>query len=453
MRLDKYLARSRIIDLKSAKLADAIGELLHVALNRLPDAPDDTKLLTELVQRERTMTTYLGNGVALPHLRIKLSRRYVFAVGRCRSGLEFDDQAEYREVRLVFLLLGNEDDSEYLNVLASLARLFKEPDLVRNVVSAPNLKEFRERVFLGFGGHLGKPERRQHRSNRILLKEAEKIAKEARCTAILIFGDTFAGGIEVTSSFPNYKTIIVARTASDRYANHANIKHTIEVRSYSEHRLSQLRSAVLIGLTRGIIKFNDRLCCIGGVPNSNQLDTLVMVDVEREFQSVLTRDAELLPANVKVEVMERVFGIATELSVEGREGKPVGTLFVVGDTEKVSGYAKPLIMNPFFGYKPEDRNVLNPFMDETLKELSSIDGAFIIDGAGTVHSAGSLINVPLEHQVILPSGFGSRHAAAAGISKAAECLAVAVSSSTGQVTLFRRGVMLPLLEKTIAGNL
>lgn len=439
--------------MKSATMAGAIGELLDVALKRLSAVPDRKKLLNELVKRERNMTTYLGNGVAMPHLRLKLSRRYIFAVGRCVNGLEFEDQPEYREVRLVFLLLGKEEDTEYLNVLASLARLFKEPELVQSIVDSPNLNALRDRVFMGFGGLLGKPERRQHRSNRILLKEAEKIAKDARCTAIMIFGDTFGGGIEVTNSFPKFKTIIVARTASDRYTDHPDIKHTIEVRSYSNHRLSQLRSAVLIGLTRGILKFNDRLCCVGGVPNSNQLDTLVILDVEREFQSVLTRDAELLPPGVKVEVMERVFGIATELSVEGREGKPIGTLFVVGDTKTVESYAKPLIMNPFHGYKAEDRNVLNPFMDETLKELSSIDGAFIIDGDGVVHSAGSLINVPLDDQVVLPSGFGSRHVAAASISKAAECLAVVISSSTGQVTLFRRGVMLPLLEKTIGGNL
>jgi len=49
--------------------------------------------------------------------------------------------------------------------------------------------------------------------------------------------------------------------------------------------------------------------------------------------------------------------------------------------------------------------------------------------------------------VSLPGGLGSRHAAAAAISVAANCIAIAVSSSTGQVTLFRRGVMLPLTEK------
>ena len=87
-------------------------------------------------------------------------------------------------------------------------------------------------------------------------------------------------------------------------------------------------------------------------------------------------------------------------------------------------------------------------MDETVKEFSSIDGAFIIRGDGVLESAGTLIHTP-EYQHTLPGGLGARHAAAAAITKVADCLAIVVSSSTGQVTLFREGEMLPLVEKTL----
>jgi DNA integrity scanning protein DisA with diadenylate cyclase activity len=204
---------------------------------------------------------------------------------------------------------------------------------------------------------------------------------------------------------------------------------------------------MLVALTRGVVTFRDRICCIGGITGSNQFDTLVVVDIEREFQTLLTGStADLLPPDVKPEVLERVIAVATELAVEGREGRPVGCLFVVGDSERVGGLSKPLVLNPFFGYKEEDRNILNPFMDETVKEFSSIDGAFVIRGDGVVESAGSLIQATAPGHD-LPSGLGARHAAAAAVSVAANCIAIVVSSSTGQVTLFRRGVMLPLTEK------
>ena len=126
-------------------------------------------------------------------------------------------------------------------------------------------------------------------------------------------------------------------------------------------------------------------------------------------------------------------------------------LFALGNADKISEYTKPLILNPFYGYKDEDRNILNPFMDETVKELSSIDGAFIIRGDGVLVSAGSLIHAP-DYTHNLPSGLGSRHAAAASITQAVDCLCVVVSGSTGQVTLFRRGEMLPLIEKALVRN-
>jgi DNA integrity scanning protein DisA with diadenylate cyclase activity len=206
---------------------------------------------------------------------------------------------------------------------------------------------------------------------------------------------------------------------------------------------------VLVGLTRGLITFKDRLCCVGGMAGTNQFDSIIVVDVEKEFQSLLSGHADLLPPDVKPEVLERVIAVATELAVEGREGRPVGCLFVLGDSEKLASLTKPLVLNPFYGYKEEDRNILNPFMDETIKEFSSIDGAFVIRGDGVVEAAGSLIQAT-DYNHALPSGLGSRHAAAAAISVAADCIALVVSSSSGQVTLFRRGVMMPLTEKKVS---
>ena len=100
----------------------------------------------------------------------------------------------------------------------------------------------------------------------------------------------------------------------------------------------------------------------------------------------------------------------------------------------------------FYGYKPEDRNVLNPFMDETVKEYSLIDGAFIIDSSGVLEAAGALIHTP-DFKLQLPGGLGARHAAAYSISLMADCISIVVSSSTGQITLFRKGQMLPITEK------
>jgi|ERR1035437_4187598 DNA integrity scanning protein DisA with diadenylate cyclase activity/mannitol/fructose-specific phosphotransferase system IIA component (Ntr-type) len=445
MRLDKIIARGRIIDLRSIDLEGALQELLAVCVERFPDLKREA-LLKGLLARESTMTTYLGLGVALPHVRVKMGRRYILAIGRSRAGIRHDGAVDDERVHLIFMLIAGEKARDYLQVLASIARQVKEPELIDNLVHAPDLDALYERLVGGFGG--SRPvQTQQNRVNRLMFREAEHVATGAGCGAIMIFGDTFVGGIEAGAVPTKMKTILVTRNPIEPSDDQKGFAETIQVRSFSSQRLAQLRSAMLVALTRGIISFTDRVCCVGGMTGSNQFDTLVVVDVEREFQTLLTgQTADLLPDDVKPEVLERIIAVATELAVEGREGRPVGCLFVVGDVEKVETFTKPLVLNPFFGYKEEDRNILNPFMDETVKEFSSIDGAFVIRGDGVVESAGSLIQA-IDSDHALPGGLGSRHAAAAAISVAANCIAIVVSSSTGQVNLFRRGVMLPLTDK------
>ncbi|MBL9189006.1 MAG: DNA integrity scanning protein DisA nucleotide-binding domain protein [Opitutaceae bacterium] len=448
MRLDKILARGRIVDLRSLDLEGALRELLEVCVAQFPDLKAES-LLKGLLARESTMTTYLGHGVALPHVRVKMSRRYILAVGRSRVGIRHDGALPEERVHLIVMLIAGENARDYLQVLATIARHVRDLDLVDNVVNAPDLDMLHERLVGGFGG-LRAVQAQQNRINRLMFREAERVAQGADCGAIMVFGDTFTGGLQPGAVRSNLKTILVTRGAHDTAGDDGNdFNETIQVRSFSRQRLAQLRSAILVALTRGVVMFSDRVCCLGGIVGSNQFDTLVVVDIEREFQTLLTGStADLLPDDVKPEVLERVIGVATELAVEGREGRPVGSLFVLGDTAKVSALSKPLVLNPFFGYKEEDRNILNPFMDETVKEFSLIDGAFVIRGDGVVESAGSLLQAT-DSAHSLPSGLGSRHAAAAAISVMTNCIAIAVSASSGQVTLFRRGVMLPLTEKRI----
>jgi DNA integrity scanning protein DisA with diadenylate cyclase activity/mannitol/fructose-specific phosphotransferase system IIA component (Ntr-type) len=449
VRLDKYISRGRVVELGSTDMEGALVELLNLTVDRFPDLNKDA-LLKGLLRRENTMTTYLGLGVALPHVRVKMGRRYILAVGRSQYGIRYDGAMENEPVRLVLMLIADEKTRDYLQLLAALARVMKEPDFVDSLIQAPDLDALYDRLFAGFGGMAPRPEPAPpNRVNRIVLREAEKVARGSDCSSLMVFGDTFAGGFQAPKWAGSLRTILVTRSPAEGDDRPGSFTETIQVRSFSNQRLAQLRSAMLVGITRGIVTFQDRICCVSGLAGSNQFDTIVVIDVEKEFQSFLTGHADLLPADVKPEVLERVIAVATELAVEGREGRPVGCLFVVGDSEKLATVTKPLVLNPFYGYKEEDRNILNPFMDETIKEFSSIDGAFIIRGDGVVEAAGALIQAADYHQS-LPSGLGSRHAAAAAVSVAADCIALVVSSSSGQVTLFRRGVMMPLTEKKVS---
>jgi len=450
MHLERLVTASRIIELQSTDLTGALKELLDCCDVEEIETYGKKKLLKELLDREHTITTNLGNGVALPHVRVPMKRRYIMAVGRCPNGLIYEGSDDYRDVKLVLLLLASENARNYLNALAGIAGIFQDKHAVERLLLHSTLPEFRTEVKKTLSGDPLKPRSKPTRINRLILREAEKIATSARCRSVLIFGDTFAGGIELTQSFKAAKIVLVTQAGSETVEDGTDVTEYLPIRSFSNHRMSQLRSAILIGLTRGIFEPDELICCVGGLPQSNRFDTILVVDVAREFRTLFSERSHTLPPSLRPEVMERVLAIAMELGIEGREGKKVGCLFVLGDTNKVLEFSKQLVLNPFYGYREEDRNVLNPFMDETVKEFSSIDGAFIIRGNGVIEAAGTLLRAP--EYPDLPGGLGARHAAAAAITKSTRSLAIVVSESTGQVTLFSQGDMVSLLGHPIGGN-
>ncbi len=117
MRLDKIIARSRIIDLRSLTLETALEELLDVCIAKFPDLKRDV-ILKGLLARESTMTTYLGLGVALPHVRVRTSRRYILAIGRSRAGIRHHGAMSNERVHLIVMLIAGESARDTLQVLA-----------------------------------------------------------------------------------------------------------------------------------------------------------------------------------------------------------------------------------------------------------------------------------------------------------------------------------------------
>ncbi|MEZ5951340.1 MAG: DNA integrity scanning protein DisA nucleotide-binding domain protein [Planctomycetaceae bacterium] len=103
------------------------------------------------------------------------------------------------------------------------------------------------------------------------------------------------------------------------------------------------------------------------------------------------------------------------------------------------------VHDPFRGYNRKDCKLRNPRVRESVKELAQIDGAFVIASDGTVEAAGRILDAPADG-LTLSKGLGSRHWAAAAISKATNSIAIAVSESTGTVRLFQNGVVVLRIE-------
>jgi diadenylate cyclase len=135
-----------------------------------------------------------------------------------------------------------------------------------------------------------------------------------------------------------------------------------------------------------------------------------------------------------------VFSICLEISREGREGKKVGTAFIIGDAENVLAKSRQLILNPFAGHQTGDRMVTNHDIKENLKELAQLDGAFVIRGDGLIEAAARYITIDTS-AVGIPKGLGTRHSSVAGITLVTNAIGIVVSQSGGKISIFRNGRM------------
>lgn len=132
---------------------------------------------------------------------------------------------------------------------------------------------------------------------------------------------------------------------------------------------------------------------------------------------------------VNLETLKQVIMLAVEIAREGREGRRLGTLFVISDSDEVIKHSRNLILDPLYGHPHHLKRIEDPEMRETLKELAMLDGAFIVSDKGVVLSACRYIDVSSEG-IKLPLGLGSRHMAAASITKHTKAVAVVVSESS-----------------------
>jgi DNA integrity scanning protein DisA with diadenylate cyclase activity len=155
-----------------------------------------------------------------------------------------------------------------------------------------------------------------------------------------------------------------------------------------------------------------------------------------------------LETRVPLDTLRIVVDLAVEISREGREGKPVGTLLVVGDSRKVLARSRAAGFDPVKGYSRKERNLDDPRVREGIKEIAQMDGAIIVSADGIVEATCRYIDCSAA-DVTLSKGLGARHWAAAAISRATNAVAVTVSQSNGTLRIFRNGETVLRIEPSL----
>ena len=208
----------------------------------------------------------------------------------------------------------------------------------------------------------------------------------------------------------------------------------------------RLTQALLEGVAEDLLPPGACVVAIYSGFEPNVIDSLSIIRLGEHLGHLTVRDLRQLKTRIPLDTLKIVVDLAVDIGREGREGKPVGTLLVVGDHRKVLTFCRPMGFDPVRGYSRSERNLSDAKVREGIKEIAQLDGAFVVSSDGTIIAAGQRIAAPRSPDLSLPKGFGARHWAAAEVSRTTTALAITVSESTGTVRLFQNGEIMLRIE-------
>ena len=241
-------------------------------------------------------------------------------------------------------------------------------------------------------------------------------------------------------------SLIIAADKPD--VQKAVIDDDIELISLSNEpqtRQIQLSQSIVDAIADDLLPTGGRIAALYPGFERDHFDTLSVISLTEQLAKLTSRDLQRLNTQVPLDVLRRCVELAVEIGREGREGRHVGTILCVGDHRRVLEKSHEGVHDPFKGYTQKEKLIRSGRVRESMKELAQIDGAFVISSDGVVNAAGRILNASVD-DLMLSKGLGSRHWAAAAISKATDTIAIAVSESTGTVRLFQDGKVMLRIE-------
>lgn len=143
MVLSKNLKKENIlVKTKSTTRWNLINELLEVALKNNEFKPEDKEYIEKsLIEREKSMSTGIGNGVAIPHCTTTKVRDIVIIMAISKKGIDFD-AIDSLPVKIIILLLVPKNKlTQHIKTLANIAKLMNHETLRNKLLELKNPDE------------------------------------------------------------------------------------------------------------------------------------------------------------------------------------------------------------------------------------------------------------------------------------------------------------------------
>lgn len=277
-----------------------------------------------------------------------------------------------------------------------------------------------------------------------LLDSARDMVRSIPADAVLLLTETDLDWDEVYAHLKGCRVLIAAesRELTDRLSKNEELD-VITLDPEPVPARERMSLALLKAVNTGHLKPGAHVVVLyNGIANPEDLpepiDSISLIHLGEHLEQLTMQDLRRLETSIPVDTLRLVVNMATEIGREGREGKAVGTILVVGDTRKVLSMSSPLNFNPFKGYSKEERDLNDRRIRESVKEFAQLDGAILIDSDGVAVAACVSLNAE-KKGTSMTKGFGTRHLAAAAISRKTNAIAACVSQSSGTVRVYQNG--------------
>jgi PTS system nitrogen regulatory IIA component len=136
MKITEILTPEMILpDLKATDKPSVLRELAAQLSLQIPGVGEQA-LIDVLSERESLGSTAIGDGIAIPHGKLRGVDRIIGVVGRSIGGVDFDS-LDGNPTHIFFLLVAPEDSASlHLKALARVSRLFKDPNFREHLIKA-----------------------------------------------------------------------------------------------------------------------------------------------------------------------------------------------------------------------------------------------------------------------------------------------------------------------------
>ena len=280
----------------------------------------------------------------------------------------------------------------------------------------------------------------ENRESRLLVRHSFEMARELGISKILVYAESVQDQRYICKIKKHEKIIFLSQNTEDI---HEEFRESYDIITLPYHDLSrseQFQLGLLIATLSDKVEIDETVLCMAGLVGSLRLDNLLITNLQRDNKWFKQHTYESIPKELLLsKQFIKLLDIALRLAKEGREGKKIGTMFVLGNPNSYSEHYEQMILNPFLGHPEEFRNMHNEEFFETIREFAALDGAFVINNEGTFEGAGIYIRPPASNHHKRPRGLGARHTSAAAFTAKIDALVITLSESSSTVTVFSKG--------------